>query len=89
MPCDYSRTSQEEERFPLLAWYGFSQRDCHNLAKEKPLFSELSIPPRDSVYYSSSSFSPPLYMSPLLMGEGTCGACHGYGPKLPCFADSE
>lgn len=28
-------------------------RDCHNLANEKPFYSELSIPPMDSVYYSS------------------------------------
>ena len=63
-------------------------RDCQNPANENPLFSELSFPPRDS-YYSPPSFSSPLYTSPLLVGEGTCGARHGYGPKLPCFADSE
>ena len=46
-----SKVLEKEQRLPLLAWQRLNQgRDCHNSANEKPLFSELLIPPGDSLF---------------------------------------
>lgn len=67
-------SQQEEERLPLLPGKSVQpMRGCHNSANVKPLHSELSISPVDSIYYSHpspTSFSLFKKSFPLLPSQG-------------------